>query len=561
MILGIDLGTTNSLAAIWHQGQVELVPNSFGDYLTPSVVGLSDQGDLIVGRLAKERLMSHPHLTQARFKRYMGTGKPLILGDQSYSPEELSSFILRKLIQDAETYTGQKVEEIIVSVPAYFNDEQRSATKAAGQLAGVKIERIINEPSVAALAIHQNRQEDQTYLVIDFGGGTLDVSIVDAFLNVIEIVSVAGDNYLGGEDFTQLIVHDFYKAWPQAKLVTTPAESAKLYQEADRLKCRLDQETEASFSMTIGPELFTYKLTRERFLVLARPLLQRIEAPIQRAIKDARKRIESIDQVVLVGGNTKMPLVSQYLSVLLKRPIEVLVDQDQAIALGCGLMAGIKARKEDVKDLVLTDICPFTLGLAIKGDIFSPLIERNTVLPSSRVGSYHTTEYGQEEITLNIYQGEQMVASHNHLLGKMIVPVPKNFKNYEAVDVRFSYDINGILEVDVKVLSTGETYHKIFLKTNHLLSEQEIASRLDVLSRLKIHPRETEIYQLLLARVHRLHEESLGEEREHLLAWLRAYEEAMDSQDPRRMDQASQLLERQLNALEAYQSRGYWKDF
>ena len=202
MIIGIDLGTTNSLAAYWKDGQSQLIPNNLGDFLTPSVVGLSDSGDIIVGKLAKERLMSLPELTQARFKQLMGSGKKLRLGDQFYLPEELSAFVLKKLVEDAQEYLGEPVDEVIVSVPAYFNDDQRAATKIAGQLAGIKIERIINEPSAAALTLHHSYQKEASYMIVDFGGGTLDISIVDAFANVIEIVSVAGENHLGGEDFT-----------------------------------------------------------------------------------------------------------------------------------------------------------------------------------------------------------------------------------------------------------------------------------------------------------------------------------------------------------------------
>lgn len=550
MILGIDLGTTNSLAAVWRQGKVELIPNHFGDFLTPSAVGLSDEGDIIVGKLAKERLITHPELTQSRFKPFMGTQKKLALGDRDYLAEELSAFVLRKLVEDAESYLGEKVEEIIVSVPAYFNDEQRAATKVAGQLAGIKIERIINEPSAAALALHRKRQEDASYLIIDFGGGTLDISIVDAFLNVIEIVTVAGDNHLGGEDFTQAIVDDFYTAWPHVKSQMTAEEAAQLYQEADKAKKTLDKEETASFRLMIGQEWYSYRLSQERFLAISKPLLNRIQKPIRRALRDANMTIEDIDQIILVGGNTKMPLVQNYLSYLLKQQVHVQVNQDEAIALGCGVLTGIKARNEDVKDMVLTDICPFTLGIEIIGDVMSPILERNTVLPSSKVGTYYTSQLGQTEIQLNILQGEEYRASNNMKLGTLDIQVPRNPDQYESIDVRFSYDINGILEVDVRVNSTGVSHQKVFLRDNKQLSEEEIEQRRKYLASLKIHPKDKEEVQLLLSRGQRLFSDATGGDRDFLAACISRFEQTLDSQEDRKIKEATRLFEAQLDALE-----------
>ncbi|WP_162012763.1 molecular chaperone HscC [Streptococcus sp. S784/96/1] len=550
MILGIDLGTTNSLAAVWRNGKVELIPNHFGEYLTPSAVGLSDEGELIVGKLAKERLITHPQSTQSRFKRFMGTQKKLRLGDKEYLAEELSSFVLRKLIEDAESYLGETVEEIVVSVPAYFNDEQRAATKVAGQLAGVKIDRIINEPSAAALALHRKRQEDATYLIIDFGGGTLDISIVDAFLNVIEIVTVAGDNHLGGEDFTQAIVDDFYSAWPTVRADISAEESAQLYQEAEKVKQTLDKEETASFRLMVGKEWFSYHLTQERFLAISKPLLNRIQKPIRRALRDAELTVEDVDDVILVGGNTKMPLIQNYLSYLLKRSVRIEVNQDQAIALGCGVLTGIKARNEDIKDMVLTDICPFTLGIEIVGDVMSPILERNAVLPSSKVGTYYTTQLGQTEIKLTILQGEEYRASNNIRLGTLDVQVPLNHKEYESIDVRFSYDINGILEVDVIVNSTGATYQKVFLRDNKQLSQEEIAERREHLASLKSHPKDQEVVQLLLSRGQRLFSDSTGNDRDFLTGCIRHYEEILETQDLRKIKKGTELFKRQLDAVE-----------
>ena len=550
MIIGIDLGTTNSLAAYWKDGQSQLIPNNLGDFLTPSVVGLSDSGDIIVGKLAKERLMSHPELTQARFKQLMGSGKKLRLGDQFYLPEELSAFVLKKLVEDAQEYLGEPVDEVIVSVPAYFNDDQRAATKIAGQLAGIKIERIINEPSAAALTLHHSYQKEASYMIVDFGGGTLDISIVDAFANVIEIVSVAGENHLGGEDFTQQIVADFIQHLPYEKHELSASTLVRIYQESERAKLALNDSDSASIAVYVKDNLHRYQLTKERFIELCRFLLAKINPPIERALRDAQIQANELTDVILVGGTTKMKLIQDYLSYLLKRPISVKIDQDKAIALGCGIATGIKARNADIKDVVLTDICPFTLGIKIVGNVFSPIIERNTTLPASRVQQYCTVEPGQNFIRCEIYQGENYKANTNLLLGTMSVPVPINLEHLEAIDVRFSYDINGILDVDITVVSTGKKYSKTILRDRHQLSSEEILKRRMALSKLKIHPREDEFYQFLMARAEHLFQNLLNEQRAILTDYIRNYEAVIESQNLSKIKKAHRLFEKQLEQLE-----------
>ncbi len=550
MIIGIDLGTTNSLATTWRNERVELIPNNLGDLLTPSVVGLSDEGDIIVGKLAKERLLSHPHLTQARFKRLMGTGQKLRLGDQMYLPEELSAFVLKKLVEDAEAFLGEKVEEIIVSVPAYFNEDQRAATKIAGHLAGIKIERIINEPSAAALALHYSREEDASYMIIDFGGGTLDISIVDAFANVIEIIAVAGENNLGGEDFTQQIATDFIKHLPFERSSLSDEELGLIYQEAEKAKLALNKQDSVRMSVNIKDNLHVYKLTKERYIEICRFLLAKINDPIQKALRDAQLQAEDLTDVILVGGTTKMKLIQDYLTYVLKRPISVKIDQDKAIAMGCGIATGIKSRKEEIKDMVLTDICPFTLGTAVVGNVFSPIIERNTTLPASYVERYWATELGQQSMLFQIYQGEQYRADANLLLGSLTIPIPINHKENEAVDCRFSYDINGILDVDITILSTGKVFNKTILRDRHQLSEEEIAEKRAKLASLKIHPRDSEYYQLLMARAERLFQVLLAEQRDSLSEYIRNYEKVIESQDVKKIARANKIFEKQLDLLE-----------
>lgn len=467
-----------------------------------------------------------------------------------YLPEELSAFILKKLIEDAEEFLGEKVDEIIVSVPAYFSDDQRAATKIAGHLAGVKIERIINEPSAAALALHHSREEDATYMIIDFGGGTLDISIVDAFANVIEIVSVAGENHLGGEDFTQQIVEDFIQNLPYKKSDLSDEVMGFLYQEAEKAKLALNKEDSVRMSVNINDSLHVYKLTKERYVEICRFLLAKMNAPIQNALRDAQIHAEDLTDVILVGGSTKMKLIQDYLIFLLKRPISVKVDQDKAVAMGCGIVTGIKKRDKGIKDVVLTDICPFTLGTAIVGNVFSPIIERNTTLPASYVERYWTNELGQQHVLFTIYQGENYQADTNLLLGSLDIPIPVNHEEHEAIDCRFSYDINGILDVDITVLSTGKVYNKTILRDRQQLSAEEILEKRAKLASLKIHPRDSEHYQLLRARAERLFRTLLAEQRDYLMNCIQRYEKVIETQDAKRIAKANKIFENQLDGLE-----------
>lgn len=403
MILGIDLGTTNSLGCIWKDGKAILIPNSFGEYLTPSVVGVDDNNQIIVGKVAKERLITAPDKTIAHFKRYMGSSKKLKIANQKYTAEELSSFVLKKIIEDAEIYTKEKVDEIIVSVPAYFNDDQRWATKAAGHLAGVHIERIINEPSAAALAFHQSKNEDSVYMVVDFGGGTLDISIVDSFDNIIEIISVAGDNQLGGDDFNILIVDEVLSKNHLLENNISDSDKELLSLEAERCKRALDNLDEFEMKVNINNQDYSYVMTYDHFFELSKFILLRITTPIEKALNDSRNKIDDIDQVILVGGSCKMRIVQDYISHMIKKEINVDVNPDTTIALGCGIVAGIKGRKEEIKDVLLTDICPFTLGTEVIGGIFSPIIERNSILPCSKEEEYRTIKLGQKSVDISVY--------------------------------------------------------------------------------------------------------------------------------------------------------------
>lgn len=539
-VIGIDLGTTNSLACIWKDGKAQLIPNSFGEYMTPSVVGVDDDKNIIVGKTAKERLISHPDKTVSSFKCFMGTDKKIILDDKEYRAEELSSLVLRKIKEDAEYYLGESVEEAVISVPAYFNDNGRSATKLAGELAGFKVERIINEPSAAALAYGIDTAEDNTYLVFDFGGGTLDISIVDIFDGVIEIIAVAGDNHLGGDDFN-LAVAKYFCAENGLDFDLIPAEQrAIILKQAELCKITLSSSSKAGMVASVNGADYSLVLDSNMLLKATASIFDRIKAPMSKALTDASMTADDISDVILVGGSSHMPLVQKYLESLFKREIRCTVSPDTAVAVGVGIVTGIKSRDDGIKDIVLTDICPFTLGINNYNDadpyrpIFFPLIERNTTLPASVEHDFYTSVNNQREINISVAQGEKYYFAGNLKLGEITVDVPPAPAGKEGVTVRLTYDINGILQIDVTRIGTNKTKSKTII-SNKQLSEDEIKRRLAELEKLKIHPRESDEVIYLVARAERLFEESKADTRDIIRERLQYFNSVVESQDLRKI--------------------------
>ncbi|MDO5448330.1 MAG: molecular chaperone HscC [Clostridia bacterium] len=556
-IVGIDLGTTNSLVCVFRNGKSELIPNSFGEFLTPSCVGIDDDGEqVLVGKIAKDRLISHPDLTVSSFKRFMGTDKKLVVGDKVFTAPELSSFVIRQLKEDAEAYLGEPVEEAVISVPAYFDDNGRNATKMAGELAGLRVERIINEPSAAALAYRKDDEEDATFLVCDLGGGTFDVSVVDAFDNIIEIAAVAGDNHLGGDDWNVAIAQYFCDENGIKVDELSSETKAIILKQAEMCKIALNNSEPIIMSVSIGEDSYMATLTSKKLVEISASLFKRIEEPIRRALHDASMTVKDIDYVVMVGGSSKMLTVSKYIEQLVGREMKANIDPDKVVGIGAGVVAGIKSRDEDIKDTILTDVCPFTLGTNVinyaKHDdpLFSPIIERNSVLPTSHMERYYTVNDKQDRMVFKIYQGENMYCRDNTLLGDIEIKVPKNKAGEECCDVRFTYDINGILEVDVQCVSTGETKNKVILNKNIKLTDEEIAMKQLELQKLKILPRDEEENKAIIARAERLYEESFGEFRDIIGMNTHHFLEILSSQDSKKIRRSKKQFVEFLDMVE-----------
>ena len=493
MMIGIDLGTSNSLACCFKDGKCVLIPNRFHEYLTPSAISIMDDGTVEVGKIAKQRKISHPDVSATNFKRDMGSDKIYKLGDKSFTPIELSSLVIKSLVEDARIFLNEDIEEAIISVPAYFDDTKRNATKLAGELAGIKVERIINEPSAAALYEHMMDTIEKTYMVFDFGGGTLDISIVDAFDNIIEIIAVSGDNHLGGNDFDEALLEYFLMEHNLLGKLDIHTHSVARKQ-AELCKIALSTQKEAQFQLHVEDQLYTSIITREKLIAICAKLFKRISIPMKRALSDSHYAISDIDEIIMVGGSSKMCIVQDFVKQLMHKQPVVSMDCDTYIAMGCGIAAGIKMRKDDIKDVILTDICPFSLGIdVINHDLndhrmlFSTIIARNTTLPASRTQTYYTAHDRQKTIECNIYQGESMYCDENLFLGSLDIDIPPRPKGEIIIQVTFRYDINGILDIEVYVPATNETISKVIINEKCQLSEVEKAKRLKALKQFTLH--------------------------------------------------------------------------
>ncbi|KWS18979.1 molecular chaperone HscC [Pseudomonas syringae] len=560
MIVGIDLGTTNSLVAVWRDGSSELVTNALGETLTPSVVGLDDDGQILVGKAARERLQTHPEKTAALFKRYMGSAQEIRLGSATYRPEELSSLVLKSLKADVERAFGEPVTEAVISVPAYFSDAQRKATRIAGELAGLKVEKLINEPTAAALAYGLHQKEGETsFLVFDLGGGTFDISILELFDGVMEVRASAGDNFLGGEDFDQVMVEHFVNLHrDQPDFPSTELIAPALRREAERVRRALGQDASADFVLRHADREWRKTITQEQMSDFYAPLLNRLRAPAERALRDARIRVADLDEILLVGGTTRMPLIRKLAASLFGRFPSIALNPDEIVAQGAAVQAALKHRDAALEEIVLTDVCPYTLGIETITQVgnryesghYLPIIERNSVVPVSRVKTVQTVSDDQEHVMVRIFQGESRMVKDNIALGELIIPIPKAKAGEVALDVRFTYDNNGLLEADVMTQLTGER-HKLVIENNPgVMTPDEIQERLQVLEALKVHPREQQANTHLIARLERLYQECLGSDRELIDHWTTQFQHVLETQDERQISEIRKQLKQEVDTFE-----------
>jgi molecular chaperone HscC len=561
LIIGIDLGTTNSLVSVFTPEGPVLVPNAVGQVLTPSVVHIDAKDRMVIGASAKDHLTNSPEMTAGRFKRLMGTDKAQKLKGKSYSPEDLSSLVLRALKQDAEVYLGEVVDEAVISVPAYFNEIQRKATIYAAQLAGLKVRRLINEPTAAALAYGlQDKEAESTFLIVDLGGGTFDVSILEMFSGVMEVRSSAGDAFLGGEDFTNVIVTHFLEQLGQKEAGLSAPDLSRLRGLADQAKHQLSTDATASVEYRDGDAMRSLTLTRDRFTDLTVDLINRMKVPLQRAISDANLKASEIDRIVLVGGATRMLPVRNLITKLFKRFPEHALDPDTVVALGAAVQAGLVARDAALDDVVMTDVCPFTLGFEsshksgpngeTEHGIFLPLIERNTTIPASRSQIVEASNLGQTRIDLQIYQGEAPYTRDNIRIGSYSFALPYNMETHEKIDVRFTYDSSGILEVISTVLSTKVSKALIIENAPGVMSSQEIAARFKELEKIKIHPRDLAVNEALISRTSAAYENALGVSRTQIGHLLSEFETVLRTHDKRAIEAVRTKLEGFLTAVD-----------
>jgi molecular chaperone HscC len=562
VIVGIDLGTSNSLLAVFRNGEPMLVRNALGAVLTPSAVSMDDDGTIVVGEAARDRAITHPDRTAVAFKRAMGTNRTFMLGRRAFRAEELSALVLAALKADAEAMFGEPVTEAVVTVPAYFSDGQRQATRVAAQLAGLNVRRLLNEPTAAALAygLIENNDDDAKLVVLDLGGGTFDVSIIEKFEGIVEVRATAGDNFLGGEDFVDAIVAEFLrKAGDVPALLGSESASlrAQIRLRAERAKREASDRPETTLSVMLGDRRIDLTLSQEDLTALYAPLLARLRGPIQRAMLDSRLTPGDITGVILAGGATRMPDVRRMAARLFGRMPIAHIDPDEIVARGAAIYAALLARDAAFEEVVVTDVAPYSMGIEVVqelngstvGGLFSPIISRNTVIPVSRVEPYSTVKFGQTLVNIEVFQGESRLVRDNIRLGTIPVTVPANARAHETFDVRFTYDRDGILEVEVTLHSTQRTWREVFQNQSGALSQTEIAERLQQLAALKTHPRENAENVAALARADRVFQEHIAA-RPAIQAHSGRFSVALEQQDPREIARMRRDLLAMLDRIE-----------
>lgn len=550
-ILGVDLGTTNSLAVVYKEGKPVLIPNAYGEYVTPSAVSILD-GKIVVGKLAKERLITHPECSASLFKRNMGSDVTYTLDKKEYDSATLSSFVVKQLIEDAQNYLHESIDEVVISVPAYFNARQRQDTKRIGELLNVKVERLINEPSAAAIACHMD-DEYETFVVFDFGGGTLDVSVVDCFENVISINAISGNNHLGGTDFDRAMTEYFcFKNGLNYNVLDSSFQQSIL-RACEQAKIRLSTQSVVEVSLVHLNKNYNCIFDENVLFNTTHSLLESCKNVIGKAVKDSGFSANELDSLILVGGSSKMPVLQHYLSDALNIPVLKEENMDSLVALGLGKYIGIKQRDENIKDVVVTDICPFSLSTSTYNEqnpdleLSTVLIPKNSVLPTSKKMTLRTVHKGQTKVNISVFQGQAMYAKENLFLGQAFIHVPRNMHDYESFDLIYSYDINSMLYVEAIVHSTKE--HYIFrVSKGDVLEKVDASVRLDSIKEVSLALYQNNEVDALLARIERIYQEVDEETQDYLMRLHTEFTKDMESlinniqKRKRLINQVSQIL-------------------
>ena len=486
-VIGIDLGTTNSCMAIMEGGRPTVIPNAEGGRTTPSVVAFTKDGERLVGSAAKRQAITNPERTIQSIKRKMGTSEKVTIGDKTYSPQEISAMILQKLKVDAEQYLGEKITKAVITVPAYFNDAQRQATKDAGKIAGLEVLRIINEPTASALAYGIDREEEATVLVYDLGGGTFDVSILQLGDGVFEVKATAGINHLGGDDFDKRIVDylvDEFRKKEGIDLRKDRVAMQRLRDAAENAKIELSSVQKTNINLPYitttesGPKFLDIDLTRAKFESLIADLVDSTIGPVKQALADAKLSPEDIDHVLLVGGSTRVPLVQETVRKILKKEPDKGINPDECVALGAAIQAGVLTG--ETKDVLLLDVTPLSLGIETLGGIATKLIERNTTIPTRKSQIFSTAADGQTSVEIHVVQGERALAKDNFTLGRFqLTGIPPAPRGVPQIEVTFDIDANGIVHVSAKDLGTGNEQSITIKPQDSRPSEAEIQRMMD----------------------------------------------------------------------------------
>lgn len=531
-ILGVDLGTTNSLAVVYKEGKPIRIPNAYGEFVTASAVSILD-GKIVVGKLAKERLITHPECSASLFKRNMGSDVTYTLDRKEYDSATLSSFVVKQLIEDAQNYLHEEISEVVISVPAYFNARQRQDTKRIGELLGIKVERLINEPSAAAIACHMD-DEYETFVVFDFGGGTLDVSVVDCFENVISINAISGNNHLGGTDFDRAMAEYFCLKNGLDYNTLDSSFQQSILCACEKAKIKLSTQNVVEVSLVHLNKNYSCVFDENVLFNITHSLLESCKNVIGKAVKDSGFSASELDSLILVGGSSQMPVLQHYLSDALNIPVLKEEHMDSLVVLGLGKYIGIKQRDENIKDVVVTDICPFSLSTSTYNEqnpdleLSTVLIPKNSVLPTSKKMTLRTVHKGQTKVNISVFQGQAMYAKENLFLGQAFIHVPRNMHDYESFDLIYSYNINSMLYVEAIVHSTKE--HYIFrVSKGDVLEKVDASVRLDSIKEVSLGLYQNNEVDALLARIERIYQEVDEETQDYLMKLHTEFTKDMES--------------------------------